>query len=46
MILFLVSFMNFSVDSAMSSIIVNSESVRHLNVRIGGHVGISPLAKK
>ena len=36
-------FINFSVDSAMNPIMVN---VRHLKVRIGEHIGISPLTKK
>ena len=37
--LHLVSFINFSVDSAMNPIMVN-------NVRIGEHIGMSPLIRK
>ena len=36
--------MSFSVDSAMGPIMVNM--LRHLNVRIGEYISISPLIKK
>ena len=44
-ILPLVLFIRFSVDSAMSPIMVN-ECVRQFNVRIGEHIGILPLTTK
>ena len=43
-ILLLVSFMNFSVDSAMSSFMVNV--LQTWNVKIGKHTGISSVTKK
>ena len=44
--LHLVSFANFSVAFVMNPIMYKNECVRHLNVRIGKHIGISPLTKK
>ena len=45
-ILLLVLFINVSVDSAMSPLMMRTECITHLNVRIGEHFGISPLTRK
>ena len=45
-ILLLVLFINVSVDSAMSPLMMRTECITHLNVRIGEHIGISPLTRK
>ena len=45
-ILLLVLFIDVSVDSAMSPLMMRTECITHLNVRIGEHIGISPLTRK
>ena len=45
----LLSFINIRVDSAINPtlfILRYGECVRHLNIRTGEHIGISPLTKK